>query len=57
MSLFYRGVKYEPTSTNVEVVESESGQYRGATFHFHKAKSVPAQNRVSGLKYRGATVR
>ncbi len=57
MSLFYRGAKYEATSTPVEVVESESGQYRGATFHFHKAKSVPAQNRVSGLKYRGATVR
>lgn len=57
MSLFYRGVKYEPTSTDVEVVESEAGQYRGATFHFHKAKSVPAQGRVSGLKYRGATVR
>lgn len=59
MKLNYRGSNYNVAPSNVEVVESNAviGHYRGADVRSHIAKNVPAHNRVSNLKYRGATVR
>ncbi|MEO0489171.1 MAG: DUF4278 domain-containing protein [Cyanobacteria bacterium P01_A01_bin.123] len=58
MNLFYRGVKYEAPQAQVEMSEGEViGRYRGAVVSKRSPKQMPAQNRVSGLKYRGAEVR
>lgn len=58
MNLSYRGVKYEAAPATVKVVEGESlGCYRGATYRVKQATLKSDQSRVTGLKYRGATVR
>lgn len=59
MKLNYRGVKYNADPKGVEIVEGEAviGHYRGADLHPHTPKHVPAHNRASNLKYRGAIVR
>ncbi|MEM6424938.1 MAG: DUF4278 domain-containing protein [Cyanobacteria bacterium P01_H01_bin.119] len=58
MNLFYRGVKYEAPQNQVEMGETEIiGRYRGAAISRRSVKHAPVQNRVSGLKYRGAEVR
>ena len=58
MSLIYRGVKYEPIQSPVEMAESKLiGRYRGAAFKLRTPKQAPRQHRVQGLKYRGAEVK
>lgn len=55
MSLRYRGVDYQPTTTHLEFVEEVIGHYRGAVVTRRVAKNAPNQH-PQGLKYRGATV-
>ncbi|MEL6939247.1 MAG: DUF4278 domain-containing protein [Cyanobacteria bacterium J06598_1] len=58
MQLSYRGVKYNTAKPAVQVTETqEIGQYRGATYHIHRAANVPARRTSDVLKYRGAIVR
>ncbi|PZV14138.1 MAG: hypothetical protein DCF21_13240 [Leptolyngbya sp.] len=56
MSLKYRGVEYEPATSQVAVSEEVIGRYRGAVATRHLAKQVKADH-PQGLKYRGAVVR
>jgi hypothetical protein len=56
MSLKYRGVDYEPATTQVAVSEEVIGRYRGAVATRHLADKVQAAH-PQGLKYRGAVVR
>jgi|GEM_PF-3258309 len=60
MQLNYRGTKYDSHPVDVQMIESDAviGHYRGADLHPRTPKQAPpAHQRVSGLKYRGATVR
>ena len=58
MSLIYRGVKYEPSQTPVEMVESEViGRYRGVALKRRTAKHSPTHRQAQGLKYRGVEVK
>lgn len=56
MSLKYRGVDYEPATTQVTVSEEVIGRYRGAVATRHVALHAKADH-PQGLKYRGAAVR
>lgn len=54
MKLSYRGVRYDRTSTPVEMVESEgTGHYRGSNYHFTYPRHIPVPQPVVELKYRG----
>lgn len=56
MSLTYRGVEYDPATSQVAVTEEVIGRYRGAVVARHLAKQIKV-NHPQGLKYRGAVVR
>jgi hypothetical protein len=56
MSLKYRGVDYEPATSQVAVSEEVIGRYRGAVATRHVAQQVKGAS-AQGLKYRGAIVR
>lgn len=54
MKLTYRGVQYEANPTYVDVIDAPTtGQYRGATVHFHQSAKLPVVQRVLHLVYRG----
>jgi hypothetical protein len=58
MTLSYRGVKYTPVVSAVDLAAEESvGHYRGATYALKRVAQAPAQTLVKGLKYRGVIVR
>lgn len=58
VKLSYRGIDYEPNSLAVEVTEDEIiGKYRGQVCKCPKVKDTTALEPVSGLKYRGASVK
>jgi hypothetical protein len=56
MSLKYRGVDYDPATSQVAVSEEVIGRYRGAVVARHVPKQIKATH-PQGLKYRGAVVR
>ena len=54
MKLVYRGVRYDATPAQLEVADAPvTGQYRGATVHFHQAAKLSTIQRVLHLMYRG----
>ena len=55
MSLTYRGVDYEPATTQVAISEEVIGRYRGAVATRHVTTQMAEH--PQGLKYRGAPVR
>ncbi|MGB3768479.1 MAG: DUF4278 domain-containing protein [Phormidesmis sp.] len=57
MQLTYRGVKYNTTEPTVEIEETqEVAQYRGATYHLHRAITTVVRSTENVLIYRGAIV-
>lgn len=58
VKLSYRGIDYEPNSLAVEVTEDEIiGKYRGQVCKCPKVKDTTRLEPVSGLKYRGASMK
>lgn len=58
VKLSYRGIDYEPNSPTVEVTEDEIiGKYRGQVCKCPKVKDAIGLEPVSGLKYRGVSVK
>jgi hypothetical protein len=55
MSLKYRGVSYNPSTSLVELSEEVIGYYRGAPFVRHFSKNLK-DSHPQGLKYRGAKI-
>ncbi|MBD1914103.1 MULTISPECIES: DUF4278 domain-containing protein [unclassified Leptolyngbya] len=54
MKLVYRGVRYDAVPAQLDVADAPvTGQYRGATVHFHQAAKLPVVQRVLHLIYRG----
>ena len=54
MKLVYRSVCYDATPAQLEVADAPAtGQYRGATVHFHQAAKLSTIQRVLHLVYRG----
>lgn len=54
MQLTYRGVKYEPYPTALELTEGEIGaKYRGENWRHHYPRHIPVPQLVVELKYRG----
>jgi len=54
MQLSYRGVTYNHSPKNVEIIDSDvTGKYRGNTLHFHQLKENPGSQDDVELKYRG----
>lgn len=54
MQLIYRGIRYSSTPAQVDVADSPvTGQYRGATVHFHQATKRLTVQQVLHLIYRG----
>ncbi len=57
MSMHYRGVTYDPASSQVETTESNIvGHYRGATWKLKQPKQQMHSDHACRLKYRGAWV-
>lgn len=56
MKLTYRGVSYQSSATNLEMMESEiGGKYRGVDFKFRQKKAILIPHSSLRLKYRGVT--
>lgn len=54
MKLVYRGVCYDAAPAQVDVADVPvTGQYRGATVHFHQAAKLSTIQQVLHLIYRG----
>lgn len=57
MSLKYRGISYDASQPDIELLEEVIGRYRGAIATRCIARRVVAQPHPQGLTYRGIKVR
>ncbi|MEO0406950.1 MAG: DUF4278 domain-containing protein [Cyanobacteria bacterium P01_A01_bin.135] len=58
MSLHYRGVAYDPATSDLKFAQTpeSAGHYRGATWKIHPARAIQPKRSDLHLKYRGARV-